>query len=396
LTVLEGAKAQKYNDVVINLAARRIHLKNIHYVPFNKVVVLDNRYDTSKLYIFETGQYPLATVRLSEPAKDAIRKYIENAIAPVRKGDKTLLVNIRELYIPNRGIMVKKRIERPGPAAHNYFYSRMYIRFYSDIYIQSGENVFKKIADLQVEYQMMPTADASGDNIRFLLNELIRCASIPNENIPDSNNSGKPKSYWVRDSIGYFFSTDTSNISINQIDVPAITRWKHTPIMSSNLTKNGVYEGFVDFQSDRITRTAAIALVYNEEDSLFKMSPTDSAIFSRQKMPWAICSDGQLYIHLWGSVFQKLTKMNSSFEFHVPYSLPDIYTILSLYANNRNLVLAPAPTGNIFVDIGTLAGSAAANTAAKGSRAKGIIEEDKEHNFRTCLINMDSGDFIYF
>jgi len=391
-----NCKAQIYNSIKIDLSTRNIHLKNIHYVPFNKVIVLDNRYDTSKIYLFETGQYPLATVSLKEPTSLAIENYIIKAIDPISKGNKTLLVNVRELYIPNRGIYVKKKIVRSGPQAINYYYSRSYLRFYSDIYIQSGENTYKKIADLQLTYFMIPTAEIGGDEIRFLLNELVRCTSIPNENIADSNNTGKVKSYWAKDSIGYYFSNDTSSYSENMINVSANTRWKQMAIISSDLSRDGVYENFQDFQSDKFSQSRKIVLDFHANDSLYRMNVSDSSEFAKSGMPWAICSGKQLYIHLWGNVFQKLTRMDNTFSFYIPYTLPDIYTILSLYENHRQRVSSPVLTANFMVDLGAFAASTVANAAVKESKAKKINEKDKEHDFRICVINMDSGDFIFY
>jgi hypothetical protein len=243
---------------------------------------------------------------------------------------------------------------------------------------------------------MIPTADASGDVIRFLLNELIRFTSIPNKNIADSNNVGRPKTFWARDSVGYFFSNDTASFTSDQINISAAKRWNNSPIMSSNLSKNGAYDEFADFQSDKIIPAENISVVFNESDSLYRMDPADSAKFAKQRMPWGICVDKQLDIHLWGNSFQKLEKTENTFQFYVPYSMPDMYSILSLYEIDRTRYSSTVPTGNLFADLGGIAVTSLAGSAVQQSQAKKSKEEDKKHNYRTCLINMDSGDFIYY
>ncbi|HEV3249711.1 MAG TPA: hypothetical protein VGZ71_02085, partial [Puia sp.] len=374
----------------------------IPYVPFNKVVVFDNRFDTSKIYIFESGQYPLATLGFDQPAGDAIKNYIEKAIEPIQKGDKTLLVNIRELHIPNRGIYIRirsvsRRLWHLWKARNYYKYynSRDYLRFFSEIYMQTGETAYKKIADLRLFYFVRPTTYAIGSDIRSLLDELIGCASVPHENIQDSNITAKKKSYWARDSIAFDFSKDTSSYTMEMICIPAIERWNQMRMMSSTLSKDGVYDNFEDFKADKIAPVINIGLIYNGNDSLYRMNPGDSAIYIKSGMCWAVCVSGQLFIHLGGNIFQKLTKMNNTFGFNLPYSLPDIYTILSLNDKYRFRSGGFASTGNIFFDLAALSLKSALDAGTRESALKKIKRQSVKHNFRTCFIDMDSGDFVY-
>jgi len=267
-------------DSKINLLIHKPNLK-IHYIPFKKVIVLDNRFDTSKIYTFETGEYPLIYLRFDRPAKDAIKAYIEKEIGPLQKGDKTLLINIKELQIPNNGIRVKEKYAKNMFGGAQYYNSRDYVRLVSDIYIEVEENVYKKLFDLQLIDFMRPITSVDASGIRRLLNTIIGCASVPNANLRDPNITMKKRSSWVADTTEFNFSKDTSSYTLNMIDIAASMRWSKMPIMASALLRDGIYESFEDFKSDKIAPDTAIGIIFNDKDSLYSLRPIDSADRSR-------------------------------------------------------------------------------------------------------------------
>src|SRR5882724_9177122 len=94
---------QTYYSSKISLSSHSAPIK-LKCVPFDKVIVLDNRIDTSsRIYTYETGQYPLAYLSLNRSVKNEIESYIYKVVEPLQKGNYTLLVNIEELHIPNYG-----------------------------------------------------------------------------------------------------------------------------------------------------------------------------------------------------------------------------------------------------------------------------------------------------
>jgi hypothetical protein len=381
-------------DSKINLLIHKPNLK-IHYIPFKKVIVLDNRFDTSKIYTFETGEYPLIYLRFDRPAKDAIKAYIEKEIGPLQKGDKTLLINIKELQIPNNGIRVKEKYAKNMFGGAQYYNSRDYVRLVSDIYIEVEENVYKKLFDLQLIDFMRPITSVDASGIRRLLNTIIGCASVPNANLRDPNITMKKRSSWVADTTEFNFSKDTSSYTLNMIDIAASMRWSKMPIMASALLRDGIYESFEDFKSDKIAPDTAIGIIFNDKDSLYSLRPIDSARLIKPGAPWGFCLSGNLYKQLKRNVFQKLHRRNNTFEFYIPYSLPDMYTNLSLKENYRLSGGSFSSTGNILFDLAAALGGGVAEGISKKSSANRIDRESVKHDFRNCFIDMDSGDIIY-
>jgi hypothetical protein len=381
-------------DSKIDLLDHKPQLK-IKYIPFEKVIILDNRFDNSKIYTFETGQYPLVYLRFDRPAVDAIKAYIVKAIDPLQKGNKTLLINIKELQIPNNGIRIKKKYTKNKDGRFEYYNTRDCLRFFSDIYVESGKNTYKKLFDLRLVVFMRPTSGIEGNEIRGSLNDLIACASVPNANLSDPKISLKMKSFWVADTSEFNFRKDTSTYTMSMINISASERWRKMPIMSSALLRDGIYQSFKDFTSDHITAGSALGIIFNEKDSLYSLKPVDSARFFKFGDPWGFCLSGNVYIQLKRNVFQKLHRKNNTFEFYIPYSLPDMYTLLSLKENYRLRDAYTSSTGNILVDLAATATGAVIEVAGKKSAEHRIDREAVKHDFRTCFIDMESGDIIY-
>jgi hypothetical protein len=358
------------------------------------VIVLDNTIDTSKIGIFETGRYPLESISFDRPPRLAIEQYIEKVIAPVKNGNNTLLINVKELYIPNRGIYIKKR-KKIFFFRTKYFDSRNYLRFYSDIYIKTINNEYQKIATLRLSYFMRPGSGWDSNPIGLLLNELITCASLSIDPIGNSDGfSQRKRSDWARYPIAYDFAKDTTNYPLDKVNIPALQRWGQIPIVKSDSLRDGIFESFEDFQKDRITPNT-ISLVFNEKDSLYRMSPMDSTRLITPGSPWAIGSSGSLFIQIGKNTFLKLHKQHNTFEFHIPHSLPDMYTILSLSENYRLRAGSGSNSGNIVADLASSFTISAIDQITKASGKNIIYQESIKHDFRTCFINMESGDIIF-
>ncbi len=388
-----NGKGQTKN-VSIKLLAHKPHLK-IKYVPFSKVVVLDNRIDTSKIYNFETGQYPATSLAFDQPASLAVKNYIENAISPIKKGDRTLLINIKELYIPNNGRSIKTNRRRIFSKDTGYYYSRDYIRFFADVYLQSGYNSYKKLVFLRLIYFMRPIANIDGSEIRFLLNELITCASLPNSGFPPSNEPApRKKSYWTKDTVSFDFSIDTTDLTIAEINVPAKERWSKAPILMSTVLKDGIFKSFEDFQKSQVS-TDTFSIVFNEKDSLYKMNPDDSARLLNSGFPWAICVSNNLYIQLGKNIFLKLYRKNNSIEFYIPLTLPDMYTLLSLKEIHKSNRINTASTGNILVDFASIITTGVIEKLNSSSTERKIKQKSTTYNYRNCVVDIESGDILY-
>lgn len=90
--------------------ALKFDKKSLHITsfPFNEIIVLDNRIDTSKIFTYQNGKYPPTTLTLAQPTSITIKNYIQNATSNLLKENKTLLINIDQLRVSNK--REKKRL----------------------------------------------------------------------------------------------------------------------------------------------------------------------------------------------------------------------------------------------------------------------------------------------
>lgn len=73
------------------------HLHHIRHIPFNKVVVYDNRYDTTKVGILENGKMPFQVITFDRPASLWVRKYCQMVIGHHSQTNRTLYISLFQL-----------------------------------------------------------------------------------------------------------------------------------------------------------------------------------------------------------------------------------------------------------------------------------------------------------
>jgi hypothetical protein len=151
---------------------------------------------------------------------------------------------------------------------------------------------------------------------------------------------------------------------------------------------------FEHFKEDSLSRDP-FSIISTTKDSLFKISIPKTDSFWNHHLPFAVVDDGKYYIQIIDSFYLQAEKLDSTFYFYVPWTLTDMYALLSIEEiKTRNSSTIP-PSGNIVTDI---LGSVAAiliDDIAKTSEERKIMKEGLKHSFRHCVINMNSGDFIY-
>jgi hypothetical protein len=82
----------------------------LQQVPFDKIIVLDNRIDTSNVGIVQTGGFnKLTMVYYDKPVATAIQKYIEIQIDDSRREAKRLVININRLKVFEKTFALSER-----------------------------------------------------------------------------------------------------------------------------------------------------------------------------------------------------------------------------------------------------------------------------------------------
>jgi hypothetical protein len=116
-----------------------------------------------------------------------------------------------------------------------------------------------------------------------------------------------------------------------------------------------------------------------------------------------VCDGKELYLNLavisplYKANYLKLKKLDNFFSFTIPYTIPDMYTLLSIQEyNTNNSASGGANTGSVIGDlIGAILISGVSEADSKSVLSKLTKSGLVQHKFRYCIINMDNGDIVF-
>jgi hypothetical protein len=347
--------AQQVSTNILDLNSNK-KLHYIHTVPFNKVIVYDNRFDTSKFRIEETGVTPVIDI-FNRPIPEAIELYIESAIASYPKRDQPIYISINQLRFGNMANL-----------SGSLFFS-------ADAYIQSKDSL-KKIASQTRIYSFKGSYRKT---ITHAINKLI-------EEI--SNNYYQHK------------TENNNNYTIQDIRKNVINSWYHYPIASQTPYKDGIYWSLNDFKNNRTDSSGTTLQL--EADSTYKIN---NRYYSNTKINdmFAISYNGNLYKCVLGKYFLPIIRIDSFFYFTVPSTLPNMYTQIAktmlqpVGSYNNEFIYGDNVYATIAVNIlGSIIQDAINDNKVHNNNKEKIITEDFNNDMRSCFIDMGSGDIIYY
>lgn len=363
------------------------HSLNINYFPFDSIQVLDNRFDTTKIFIAENGNYPPTYLNFSPSTSIAIKNYINDAVKDCRKGDKKLLISIKQFHIPNKTYFIQKKKDSSTKVRN----LRNYILFSAEIYYQTKEDRYRKIVTIKKNYYTYGTQ--MNEQFPIIINNIIEASCI---NISRDSISKTPKKlmYLLKDTASFNYSKDSTDISLEQINLNEKYKWSNYQIIKDSSYRDGFYSMFDDFRSNFIT-SDSIQVKYEEKDSFYIISLSNYYTNNKYFYPWAVCKNDTLYIQFYKDAYLQLDKLNNTFYFNVPNSLPDMYALLSIEAIKNESYIESSITGNGFADLIAGAISGTVDAIIKKSKENTIRKEGFKNNFRKCFIDMSCGDIIY-
>lgn len=350
----------------------------IKYSPFGSVQVLDNRLDTGQIYIVQTGGYPPGRVVFDTVASAAIGGYLDEVIHHTRHGQETLLVDIDQLGISNR-----RRIPRVWHPNQKHILGvirrdsvlnydiRKNILLTANIYYKSGEGHYRKLFTIHKEYYYVDFPYVRS-TITYLLNDLFSAASLAY-----SRDMGK----------GEEFSLDRINIKVSD-------KWAGYPIVAGTPCGSGRFRTFDDFRNGRvIPGEIKVRLIRN--DSTYRINTGGSPDSLENSKDWAVCDSGNYYVRIFRNIYLPLYRRESGFIFYVPWTLPDMYALLSLEENVSKPGADASYTDNLIVDLTAQALESAVQVSSVKASARKIVADGLRHGYRYCAVDMDSGDFLY-
>ncbi len=347
-------------------------------VLFGSLQVLDNRLDTGRIYIVQTGQYPPGRVVFDTVASAAIGVYLEDVIHHTRHGQETLVVDIDQLGISNRRRI--PRVWHPNQkhilgvirrdSVMNYDL-RKNILLTANIYYKSGEGHYRKLITIHKEYYYVDYPYVRS-TITFLLNELLSAASLAY-----SRDTGKGE-----------------DLSMDRINIKVSDKWAGYPIVAATPSGSGRFRTFDDFRNGRVI-PGEIRVRVIRDDSIYRVNPGGSPDSLEDSKDWAVCDSGNYYVRIYRNIYLPLYRRESGFFFYVPWTLPDMYALLSLEENVAKQGAAASYTGNLIVDLTTQALESVVQFSSAKAGAKRIVADGLRHGYRYCAVDMDSGDFLY-
>lgn len=379
----------------------------VSYFPFDKIQVLDNRFDTTCIYTEETGVYPPHTVSFTEPAAVAIKKYLLRLVGKSKKGNRELLLNIGQLQIPNMVYNLKmfkprrskiRRFKTSKEKIGTYAIRTM-ILFEATAWYKTSEGRYNKYLTIKKEFNYNGYEYIQSE-LRRMLNDCMQVAAIlPADSAVDVATLPRHVRELLNDTVGFRFSNDENNVPFELINVNAREKWKGYSIFKDSTIATGIFPLFDNFKYNQVT-PAHVVMVFNEKDSMYHLaSGTDSVV---HKSPhWAVGDGTNWYIRLGDSTYLKLNRTGDTFSFYIPKNLPDMYALLSIQSNKLDEVASsnPPTSGNVLAGIiASIINSAVQESIEKSanrSMTKRVTEEGLKHNFRYCFINMSSGDIVY-
>ena len=351
----------------------KTHPPKLKYTPFCRVEVLDNRADTTRFFTGDSAHVPV-DIKFDRPASLVIRDYLEMAITPLSKGDRTLLLNIRQLGATNVS-NVPHRLGKQKKTAW-MFPTRGRLHFMVDAWLRTGEGHYRKIGSADYSPYTSNVVVSMSDDITRCLNRLLEAAGHTDDRRGTRHS-------------GFRYANDTTSVGFREIDQSATERWQSYPVMGAPPSGKGYFSSLEDFR-DLLIIPDNTKLIYESKDSLYKSARNIS--FQR----WSLIADsGNLYIRVGDSIYLKLISRDGKLTFHVPHSLPNMHDLMIL-ARAEDLDHGASHGKGI---VGALVGAAVAgivndaesNSAVKKAKAGAHNLND----FRDSFIDLDSGDIIY-
>jgi hypothetical protein len=370
-------------------------------IPFGTIRVLDSRPDTTFLFYSESGSYPPEETSFDTTTAVAIEQYLNELAGRLKKkGRETLVINLRELYMPNQRFVLRRvvsdlrvlGITQRKAGSSWYFDERSRIEFAADVFYQLDGGHYMKLFSVQNEYFY---STYFKQVIEAIFNELLQTASIAYEN-SKGRDIKAPKWFkeLLKDTSVYRKDLKDSAVSLQEVQKKAREKWMEYPIMHADGLSSGVFRNFDDFRDNKLL-ARPIQLRFDDKDSVYRIVLVAGDPVSHQKA-WAISDSRHLYIQVAQNAYLLLQRTDSGFSFVVPRSMPDMYALLSIMEEraDRRIDLY-GTSGNLFADMAALTAIGVAEGERKSGRQKTIIAEGLKHDFRRCTINLDNGDILY-
>ncbi len=361
--------------------------------PFDSVIVLDNRKDTSCIAINENGDYPPEVLNFIEPATDAIGNYIKTSgkrktIVLQRK----VLINLKHLRVYNKNFIYRNEITLSG-RLNNYLLNTLgRLEFSADIYLESRDNNFRKYISVKRVYTSEDLFNKA--SIKRVIDEMMDVITL--YYIDSLSPKPKEPDRFKREIAlrkEYVKQADQTEYKIADINFNTKKEYASYSILMDTLEGNGVYLTFEDLRDDIITEVP-FSIVSNSKDSGYRLEADMYQLAFKKHFPYALLVSGKLFIRIYDDKYVELNKKGNKLCFDVPKLLHNMFAILS----DERIDIELKKYGNDYLYGQGLIGASIAIAAESYNHMKFHITPKntaEKEEFRHCSIDMFNGDIIY-
>ncbi|MBP6431045.1 MAG: hypothetical protein KA319_04705 [Ferruginibacter sp.] len=287
-------------------------------LPFSKIEVIDNRFDTSKFGFVPANRFIAGRKNLfkkmvfkNSVANELMSHYNDFYSNAFTKNDLTLLIVIKKLWLS--GISNKKNKEL-DIAENDYAAGNMYLKW--EYYLRKKDTlmpikrvdtIIKGLNYETIEINFLATNRTKTNSLRQLFEGMIEVFDF---SVSVANIGKLPKKNWIQ------------VVDFNKAYYDA-------PILKDSIVKNGIFLTFKEFKNNSPSiqvfkeKTIKYGLI-NKENYL------EDEKGNRITTYWGYCKDGVIKIGKYGN--DKLYRKNNTFEFFYKYK--NAYTNTNAFGGN--------------------------------------------------------------
>jgi hypothetical protein len=323
---------------------------------FNKIIVVDNRFDTSAMVHIVQGTGHPVLVKWDKPLKTAIQNYIEQIRAATPSRNETLLIELRQYELNSYG---------------RYFFS-------ANAYYSRGDSDFVKLSSIDTVFSRRGQYYITGEAINLFLQEIVKRRQMEQR--------------YSQASIP--LTAIESNTVLNE--------WGRFPINIAESYPTGVYEFYKTFRKNRPEYFEMN--LEKKGDSVYAVTFTDTIPDNKERINnWLAFSggrgiisyEGKLYYLFDYSICLPMNKKNNTFYFHIPSSLPNMYYINEARDEGMTPISVPGTATNAASGIAT-AGFFILDYFHRNADVKRLLKEGiKDPGMRDCYIDLETGVVHY-
>lgn len=359
-------------------------------LPFSKIIVVDCRLDSSYVYVPSNNMHPAQRVQFSQPLTEVFEDYLKQRSLGLNIGSDVLLLRVEQCSMPN---IFHKTVYRRADSSIGTAHIKNSFDFRVAVFrkLESGE--FRKI--LVMDKGLAFTyKDQLHITIASLLDQLLVALTV----VPDyaktaKRNLNRVQKAVLKDTVSFKMGHDTVIYSLREISANVSNSWVDFPIFGQQNITAGIFNTFEEFREGK-AHTTSFKIRFDPYDSLWKTTLHDP-----KTRIWGVYDGVAFFIHLYDSVYIRLLKEKSTFSFQLPYTLPDMHTLLSLEEVEHMVAGSTLVHGDglfaVFATVVSNIGDQAIASKRRQKQKELILKGKQKNMYRKCYLNMYNGDIIF-